>query len=264
MIETKNLSFGYDKNKSIIKNISFNIKKGDKVFFLGENGSGKSTLFLLLNGILKKNNGDIIVCGEKIKYDKKSLVELRKRIGIVFQDPEIQIFAPTVYQEVAYGLENICLKGVGLDERIEEALKIVGLFEYRERPCHQLSYGQKKRLTIASIIAMKPEILILDEPTTWLDMKNINILRNLIEEFKNKGHTILISTHDINFAYDMADYIYIMNKGKIVSEGSKEKVFNDKQLIKKYNLEFPLILEIERFCKIKGIEFEEFINYTKK
>ena len=241
MLKLENICFSYEKQNKILKNISLDIKKGEKTVFLGENGSGKSTLFFLLNGLLKPDSGEIYFNGEKLKYKKKDLENLRKKVGIVFQDPEVQIFAPTVYQEIAYGLQNLDYS----NEKIEQKI-------------------QKKRVTIASILAMEPEILVLDEPTAWLDFKNIKKTLEMIKNLCKRGKTLVISTHDIDFAYEVADYIYILNEGKIVKQGTRYEIFDDFNFLKKLNLDVPKILKVKEFLKQKNIDILEYYEFLEK
>jgi cobalt/nickel transport system ATP-binding protein len=193
------------------------------------------------------------------------LIEIRKKVGIVFQDPETQIIAPTVFQEMGFGLENIGIKEENIHEKIDTYLKKFNLFDKKEELCHTLSYGQKKRLSIASIVAMEPQILVLDEPLVWIDPKNYNEIKDLLNEVSREGTTVIFSTHDVNFAYEFADYIYIVKDGKIVREGNKKEVFNSMEEIKKYNLDFPEILKIADFLE-KNYSFnkEEFIEKYEK
>ncbi|MBN1467645.1 MAG: ABC transporter ATP-binding protein [Fusobacteriaceae bacterium] len=261
MIKFKNVDFFYE-DKKVLDNINFEISKDKKkIAILGENGSGKSTLFLLMNGILKKKSGQIFIDGEELDYSKKKLIEIRKKVGIVFQDPETQIIAPTVFQEIGFGLENIGIKEQDIHKKIDTYLKKFNLLDKKQELCHTLSYGQKKRLSIASIVAMEPKILILDEPLVWIDPKNYNEIKKLLNEISEEGTTVIFSTHDVNFAYEFADYIYIVKDGKIVKEGNRENVFNSVEEIRKYNLDFPEILKIADFLEKKySFDKETFIK----
>ena len=264
MLKLENICFSYEKQNKILKNISLDIKKGEKTVFLGENGSGKSTLFFLLNGLLKPDSGEIYFNGEKLKYKKKDLENLRKKVGIVFQDPEVQIFAPTVYQEIAYGLQNLDYSNEKIEQKISEISAELNMKKLLEKPCHHLSYGQKKRVTIASILAMEPEILVLDEPTAWLDFKNIKKTLEMIKKLCKRGKTLVISTHDIDFAYEVADYIYILNEGKIVKQGTRYEIFEDFNFLKKLNLDVPKILKVKEFLKQKNIDILEYYEFLEK
>ncbi|MEM2272421.1 MAG: ATP-binding cassette domain-containing protein, partial [Archaeoglobaceae archaeon] len=175
MIETIDLWFSY-ADREVLKGVNFRAKRGEVTVLMGKNGAGKTTLLLHLNGLLKPKKGEVRIDGSKIEYNKKSLLELRKRVSIVFQNPDEQIIAPTVWQEVAFGPANA---GIAL-EKVEEALKLVGLEGYEKRLCSQLSGGEKKRLSIADAIAMDPEFVILDEPTAGLDQLGFDAIVELI------------------------------------------------------------------------------------
>lgn len=265
MLRLEDVVFSYEKGTEIIRGINLEIEKGKKIVFLGENGSGKSTLFLLMNGLLKPEKGSLYFNNEKVTYKKKELDKLREKVGIVFQDPEIQIFAPTVMQEIAFGLKNLGCSDEVTEERAAEAMRAVEIEDLREVPCHHLSYGQKKRVSIASIIAMKPEILILDEPLAWLDPKNKKRILEILLGFADEGKTMVVSTHDVNFAYEFADYIFILRKGKVIKSGSKQEVFDDFQFLKKADLDTPMILKMYSYLKEEiNVDFDIFLkNYNK-
>lgn len=265
MIRFEKVMFSYEANKNVLDQIDLHIKKGKKIAFLGENGSGKSTLFLMMNAILSPKKGTIYYKGNKMEYNKKSLREIRKNIGLVFQDPESQNFAPTVFQELAFGPGNLGLNDKEIIERVEEALKAVDIYNLKDDLCHNLSYGQKKRLSIASILAMNPELLILDEPLVWLDPKNKKRVLGILEKQSLDGKTVIISTHDVDFAYNFADYIFILSKGKIVKQGEKDYIFSDEDYLKTINLEIPEILKISKYLNKKhSIEINDFLeNYSE-
>ena len=224
---------------------------------LGVNGSGKSTLFLNFNGILKPSTGKVIYNGNEIKYNQKSLHALRKNIGIVFQDPENQLFSASVYQEVSFGPMNLKLEESEVRRRVDEALINIGMYEFKDKAVHFLSYGQKKRVSIADIIAMKPEIIVFDEPTSSLDPKHSKQIVKIFDELNEKGMTVILSTHDVELAYSWSDYIIVMKDGEIVKEGTPYEIFSDDELIFKSYLEKPLILEIyEVLCKNGDVDLE--------
>lgn len=214
MIETIDLWFSY-ADREVLKGVNFRAKRGEVTVLMGKNGAGKTTLLLHLNGLLKPKKGEVILDGSKIEYNKKSLLELRKRVSIVFQNPDEQIIAPTVWQEVAFGPANA---GIAL-EKVEEALKLVGLEGYEKRLCSQLSGGEKKRLSIADAIAMDPEFVILDEPTAGLDQLGFDAIVELIEKLRNAGKGIIIATHDFDLAKRVGDRFYYLEDGRIVYEG---------------------------------------------
>ena len=244
ILETKDVNFQYEDGTEALKNINLKIKKGKKISFVGVNGSGKSTLFLNLNGVLKPTKGTVIYDGNEVKYNHKSLLSLRKNIGIVFQDPDNQLFSASVYQEVSFGAMNLKLSDIEVRSRVDEALNSVGMYEYRDKAVHFLSYGQKKRVSIADILVMNPEIIVFDEPTSSLDPKHSKQIVNIFDELNERGMTVILSTHDVELAYSWSDYIVVMKDGEIVREGTPYEIFSDDNLIHECYLEKPIVLEI--------------------
>ena len=216
IIETKNLIYLYPDGTKALNNIDFEVKKGDMVSLLGNNGAGKSTLFLHFNGIFEPSSGNITVDGKRLKYDKKSLLELRQKVGIVFQNPDDQLFAPTVEEDVAFGPLNLGLNQEETKNRVTAALKKVGMEGYEKKPPHHLSGGQKKRVAIAGILAMNPETMVLDEPTSGLDPKGASNILKLLYELNNEGMTIIISTHDVDLVPLYSSKVYIIKDGEII------------------------------------------------
>lgn len=254
ILQTKNLSYQYQDGTKALKNINLKIEKGKKISFIGVNGSGKSTLFLNFNGVLRPTTGNLIYKGNEIKYNQKSLLELRKKIGIVFQDPENQLFSASVYQEVSFGAMNLKLSEAEVRSRVDDALKDVGMYDYKDKAVHFLSYGQKKRVSIADILVMEPEIIVFDEPTSSLDPKHSKQIVNIFDELNRKGITVILSTHDVELAYSWSDYIFVMRDGEIVKEGTPYEIFSDNKLINECYLEKPLILEVfESLCENRQI-----------
>ncbi|MGV8981121.1 energy-coupling factor ABC transporter ATP-binding protein [Clostridium sp.] len=250
IIEAMNVNYKYQDGTKALNNINLKIEKGKKISFLGVNGSGKSTLFLNFNGILKPTSGKVLYDGTEIKYNTKSLKALRKNVGIVFQDPDNQLFSASVYQEVSFGPMNLKLEEVEVRNRVEDALTSTGMIGFKDKAVHFLSYGQKKRVAIADIIAMKPEIIILDEPTSSIDPKHSKQVVQIFDELNEKGMTVILSTHDVELAYSWSDYIFVMKDGEIVKEGTPYAIFSNDELIYNSYLEKPLILEIyEVLCK---------------
>jgi len=244
VLEVENLVFNYPDGTNALDGLSLSIEKGKKIAILGANGAGKSTLFLHLNGILKPKQGNIKFRGKKISYKKKELQNLRKNIGIVFQDPDMQLFSSSVFQEISFGPLNLGLSEIQTRERVDEAMQIMEITDIKDKPTHLLSYGQKKRISIADILAMKPELIIFDEPTVWLDPKHSKEILGFINQINKKGTTVILSTHDVDLAYQWADYIYIFSDGKIIGEGNSEKIFRDNKLLKESDLIKPWIIEV--------------------
>lgn len=252
ILEANNLSFAYPGCVKALDNLSVKVEKGTKTVFLGENGAGKSTLFLHFNGVLTPKEGELYFKNEKMKYDTKSLMNLRKSVGIVFQDPETQLFSANVAQEVSFGPINLGFPKKDVELCVDFALNTLGIKHLSDKPTHFLSYGQKKRVTIASIIAMGPEVIIFDEPTNYLDPKHKDQIMEFLDELNKKGTTIILSTHDINIAYSWADVIVVMKDGKVLREGTPENIFNEDELIEQASLKKPVILEIYNELKKNG------------
>lgn len=249
ILETKDLSFKYPDGTEALKDINLKIEKGKKISFVGVNGSGKSTLFLNFNGILKPTLGTLLYKGEEVKYNHKSLMNLRKNVGIVFQDPENQLISSSVYQEVSFGAMNLRLSETEVRKRVDEGLKSVEMYDYKDKAVHFLSYGQKKRVSIADILVMEPEIIVFDEPTSSLDPKHSKQIVKIFDELNKKGITVILSTHDVELAYSWSDYIVVMKDGNVIKVGTPYEVFSDDELIQNCYLEKPLVLEVYEFLR---------------
>ncbi len=244
MLKVKDVFYSYDDGTTALNGINLEVKKGEIVALLGKNGAGKSTLFLQFNGILRPDSGEILIDGKQLKYNKKSLVNARQKVGIVFQNPDDQIFAPTVEEDVAFGPLNLKLPIDEVRKRVTDALRRVGMEGFEKKAPHYLSGGQKKRIAIAGILAMKPEIMILDEPMAGLDPVGAAKIINLLKELNEEGITILISTHDVNIIQDYVDKIFIINDGEIIGDGCPEDIFSKKDLLKKAHLKLPIIARL--------------------
>jgi len=252
ILEAKNVSYTYPDGTQALKEISLKIPKGKKTAFLGSNGAGKSTLFLHFNGILKPQAGVVRFGGRDVSYNRKNLLELRKNVGIVFQDPDSQLFSASVYQEISFGPLNYGLSEKEVRERVERALVATGITELSDKPTHMLSYGQKKRVTIADILAVEPEVLICDEPTAWLDPKHARQTIKLFNRINRDGTTVILSTHDVDLAYSWADYVFVLDDGRVIGEGEPEKVLRDEILIRKASLDKPWLVELYEVLVKKG------------
>ena len=255
MLEARNISYSYDDDSQALKNVSLKINDGEMAAILGKNGAGKSTLFLHFNGIHEPDDGEILIDGEKLKYNKKALIKCRLKVGIVFQNPDNQIFAPSVEEDVAFGPLNLKLPMDEVQNRVEEALKRVGMEGFEKKAPHHLSGGQKKRVAIAGILAMRPEIMILDEPTAGLDPQGAIKIMNLLSELNMEGITIVISTHDVDLVSKYVNKIFVMADGEIIDEGTPKEIFSNEDLIEKANLKLPIISEL-----FKALNDENQIN----
>ena len=253
IIKTEGLEYAYPDGTQALKGISIAIGNGTKTAFVGNNGAGKSTLFLHFNGTLRPLRGKLTIEGNPIKYDRKSLINLRKKVGMVFQDPDDQLFAPMVRQDVAFGPENLDLPKDEVDRRVKYALKAVGMEGYADKPPHFLSGGQKKRVAIAGVLAMEPDVLVLDEPTAGLDPKSSTDIIEILEELNADGKTIVFSTHDVDLAARWADSICVLNEGKIIKHGTPHQIFADHTMISETGLRLPAFVQTFRELKFRGI-----------
>lgn len=237
------LSHCYADGTTALKNISLTIKQGKKIALLGNNGAGKSTLFLHLNGILKPTNGKIRFRGNDMAYNRKSLLSLRKQVGIVFQDPDSQLFSASVIQDISFGPQNLGLSNEEVLRKVEWAMEQTETTELKDKPTHFLSLGQKKRVAIAGVLAMDPEVIILDEPTAGLDPYYSKQMMNVLDFIHKQQKTIILSTHDVNLAYEWADEIIVMHNGEILCHSNPVTVFKQEELIRKAHLDQPWIME---------------------
>lgn len=243
-LSTENLSFTYPDGTQALKNINIEIEKGEKVAIIGPNGAGKSTLFSHFNGLTEPTSGCVKIEGKPISFEKDELLKVRQKVGIVFQDPNDQLFAPTVKEDIAFGPMNLGLSYDEVEKRVEDALKMVGMENYEDKTPHHLSGGQQKRIAIAGIIAMKPELMILDEPTAGLDPDGVEKVLNILNQLNEEGMTLIISSHDIDMISKYADKIFVLYNGEIIESGNKNKIFSDMELLKKAHLRTPITTEI--------------------
>lgn len=254
IIEVRNAVYEYvDEEivKRAVDNVSFSIKRGSFTVILGHNGSGKSTLAKLLNGLLKPTDGDVLVDGINTKDEDKE-IEVKRKVGMVFQNPDNQLVASIVEEDVAFGPENLGLEPLVIRERVDDALKSVGMYEYRESTPHHLSGGQKQRIAIAGIIAMQPSCLILDEPTAMLDPKGRReIVSTLHKLNKEKGITVVLITHYMEEA-ENADRVMVMNDGVIIDDNTPKEIFKKVEILKSVGLSVPQTTELLYALKQNG------------
>jgi len=241
-IEVDNLSFSYP-NKSVLKKINFNIEDGEFVGLVGPTGGGKTTLAYCLNGLIPnsirgKFSGRVLIDGMDTKKYKVS--ELAREVGLVFQDPDWQIFSLSVEDEVAFGLKNFGFDKI--KKRIKDALRMVDLSRFEKKEPHELSQGQKQKLCIASILALDPKFIVLDEPTSQLDYKNTKNIHDILRRLNKKGKTILLIEHDTDFLAEYANKILIMNNGRIVENGKTNEVFSKTSLLKRLGIKIPRMI----------------------
>ena len=231
------LAFAYPDGNQALFGVNLKISKGERVALLGPNGAGKTTLVMHLNGILSTLHGKVFVAGKLVdSKDKEGLKQIRSKVGIVFQDPDDQLFMPTVGQDVAFGPYNMGLRDAELDEVVTQALSMVGMLEYKDRPPHHLSFGQRRRVAVATVLAMKPEILVLDEPSSNLDPAS---RRELAEILRSLDITIIMVTHDLPYAYELCERSLILSGGIIAADGRTKDILKNEELLKKHRLELP-------------------------
>ena len=254
MLEVKNIKYSYNKDYQALKGVSLKVEKGEMVALLGKNGAGKSTLFLHLNGIYEPDEGKVFIDGEELKYDKKSLLKFRQKVGIVFQNPDDQIFAPTVEEDVAFGPLNLKLPMEEVQKRVTESLARVGMSGFEKKAPHHLSGGQKKRVAIAGILAMQPEIMVLDEPTAGLDPQGVRDLSALLKELNDEGITIIISTHEVDLVPNYAKKVFVLVDGLLIAEGTPKEIFAQPEILDKANLEVPIVTELFQDLEKEGFD----------
>lgn len=255
LLDVRNLSFSYDGKTNVLNNIHFSVNKGDYVSIVGHNGSGKSTLAKLLIGLLKASKGEIQI-GDMI-LDEENVYEVREHIAIVFQNPDNQFIGSTVRDDIAFGLENRCIKPEDMDEIIEDAAKKVGMLKFLDHEPTKLSGGQKQRVAIAGVLAMKPDILILDEATSMLDPQGRKEVNDLIHELREDAEvTILSITHDIEEIVN-SDQVLVLNEGQLRLEGTPEQVLTKVNRMKRFSLDVPFSLKLHASLAQKGIVLEE-------
>jgi cobalt/nickel transport system ATP-binding protein len=245
LLEYSDLHYTYPGGQQpALNGLTLRIPAGKKCALLGHNGCGKSTLFLHGNGILRPQKGQVCWKGSPISYDRRFLHALKQKIGLVFQDPEQQLIASTVSEDISYGLCNLNTPVERIKQKVEQIMAAFHLSELAHTPVHHLSLGQKKRVALAGVMALEPELLLLDEPTAYLDRFQT---RNLLDELNHihaAGTTVLLATHDLDVAYEWAEWIFIMDKGRLVLEGEPETVFAREEWMERLQLGIPQVLEI--------------------
>lgn len=251
ILEAKHLYFSYDNDQThSLNDFSLKIEKGKKIAVMGSNGSGKSTFFLCCNGIHRPSSGNLFFHGKEIGYSRRELLELRSNIGIVFQDPDNQLFSASVYEEISFGILNL---GVSKDTARQAVSNIISKLEitpFQEKPTHALSGGQKKQVAISDILVMQPEILILDEPAASLDPKHTDIVRASIDQLSDNDMTILIATHDADYAFAWADEVVLIHEGSVLKSGTPLDVFSDTEALARTNLRPPSVLPLfQTLCR---------------
>ncbi|MEG1538076.1 MAG: ABC transporter ATP-binding protein [Clostridiales bacterium] len=243
LLVLEHISYSYPDGPQALNDVSATITAGERIVVLGNNGAGKSTFFLTCNGILRPDRGKIIFRERELTYKKADLLELRKSVGMIFQDAENQLIASTVLGEISFGPINLGLSRQQVAQRVEDALNQLQITELRNRPPHYLSGGEKKRVSIADILAMQPQIILFDEPTASLDPQNVVLLEKILQQLTESGIAIVISTHDVDFAYRFGRRAIVFHQGKIIADGEIDQVFANDQVIRQAALQKPLLYQ---------------------
>lgn len=245
IIELQDVYYSYPgTQQSALRGLSLRVPQGKKCVVLGQNGCGKSTLFLLANGLYQPQQGSIYWRGQPLDYHHKSLMDLRQKVGLVFQNPDQQIVAATVTEDISYGLYNLDLPEPEIKIKIDECLDRLGLTKLAHRPTHHLSLGQKKMVSLAGVMVLEPELLLLDEPTAYLDQLHTQQLLAALRKIHAQKTTILMATHDLNLVHRWADWVFVLDRGKLILEGTPQEVFSQPQVLQELQLGIPIALEM--------------------
>lgn len=254
IVEAKDVYYSYeDGGRPSLNGVSLKIARGKKVAFLGANGSGKSTFFLCCNGIHKPDSGTIFIGGRPLDYSRKGLMDVRRKVGIVFQDPDDQLFLASVYQEISFGPMNLGLPEAEVRSEIERVMDDLEITPFRDRPAHALSGGQKKQVAIADVLVMHPDVIILDEPASALDAKHTKLMNEIVDRLAMEGITILMATHDIGYALEWADEIVLMHEGRVLLHADPVTVCGSREELALANQEAPAVLRLFWRLAEKGV-----------
>ena len=244
-IETRDLEYRYEDGTKALDGVNFCAEVGKITGILGANGAGKSTLFLNLNGVLTPASGQVLLNGEAVRYNRQGIAQLRKEVGIVFQDPDNQLFSADVYRDISFGPVNLGLFTQEVRQRVEWAMEQTGVTHLRDKPTHALSYGQKKRVAIAGVLAMEPKVIILDEPTAGLDPQGVSSVMHLLSDIRDRmGISIVIATHDMDMVPLYCDYAYLLSEGKVQAQGTPEELFARPEILRGNHLRLPRIAHL--------------------
>jgi cobalt/nickel transport system ATP-binding protein len=245
LLEFENVYYTYPMAEApALQGLTLRLPAGKRAALVGHNGCGKSTLFLLADGLCQPSQGVVKSRGVPLTYGHNALSQWRQRVGLVFQDPEQQLVAPTVETDISYGLCNLQLQDPAIAQRVAQVLNEFDLQALAARPIHHLSLGQKKRVSLAGVMALRPELLLLDEPTAYLDGPQTRNLQTELAKIFDQGTTLLIATHDLEFVYQWADWMFVMHEGRLVLEGEPETVFAQQETLTSLELETPLLWQI--------------------
>ena len=255
LFKIQNLHYTYPDGTEALKGIDLEILRGSKTAIIGANGAGKSTLLLHLNGILSPRQGQVFFQGNQVQYTRAYLMSLRQSVGIVFQDPDAQLFSSSVYQDISFGPVNMKLSGKEIELRVAQAMELTGIAGLAGKPTHLLSHGEKKRVAIAGVLAMNPEVIIFDEPTAGLDPQLSAEMLELLETLHDQRKTLICTTHDMDLAYAWADTCVVLGNGCVAAGGAPQKIFRDAAFLKANRLQEPVALRVfQELLKRRMIE----------
>ncbi|MGC8775155.1 MAG: ATP-binding cassette domain-containing protein [Chlorobaculum sp.] len=252
MLKTEGLRCIWPDGTVALDGLELSIRVGEVTALLGGNGAGKSSLLLSLNGILKPRSGRVLLRDEPIDYSARGLKALRQEVGIVFQNPDAQLFASSVYEDISFGLCNLGLPEPDVRRRVEVAMELVGVAELARKPVHHLSFGQKKRVALAGVLAMEPSVLLLDEPTAGLDPQGADAIMRFIRDLQStSGMTVVVATHDIEMVPLFCDRACVMERGRVLFEGEVASMFEHRDLVRKAGLRLPRIAHLIEILVLK-------------
>jgi cobalt/nickel transport system ATP-binding protein len=253
ILEARDLWYAYGDDGAALAGLDLAVPRGARVALLGANGSGKTTLLLHLNGTLRPRRGRVLLDGQPADYSRHGLLAWRQRVGVVFQDPDDQLFAARVCQDVSFGPLNLGLSDEAATERVNEALAALDITALRDRPTHALSFGQRKRVALAGIVAMRPEVLVLDEPTAGLDPQGSEQLLAILDRLHRAGTTLVLATHDMDLAYGWADEVAVLSAGAVAGCGRPAEVLGDEPLLSAAGLRCPTLPALARRLREHGL-----------
>jgi cobalt/nickel transport system ATP-binding protein len=253
LLEARDLVHIYPGDVRALDKLTLTVEQGRRLAILGPNGAGKTTVLLHLNGTLKPNAGQVVLSGQVMTYDNAALTGWRRRVGLVLQDADDQLFAATVAEDVSFGPLNLGLDEAETRRRVDAALTALNIPHLADRSTHMLSFGQKKRVAIAGLVAMQPEILLLDEPTAGLDHIGTESLLTVLEELERKGATLVFSTHDVDLAYRFADDVALFEGGRILAQGPIGEILSQPELVARAKLATPFLLQLGLRARELGI-----------
>lgn len=253
ILEAQGLGYAFAGGVQALAALDLRVAKGHALALLGQNGAGKSTLLLHLNGSLRPSRGQVLLAGQPVAYSRQALNDWRRRVALVLQDPDDQLFAASVYEDISFGPLNLGLPEVETRARVEEALAALGISDLRDRPTHMLSGGQKRRVAIAGAVAMRPEVLLLDEPTAGLDAPSAAQLITLLKALQAGGMTLVFSTHDVDLAWQMADEVALFAQGRVVAQGPAQTLLTDPEALAPLGLEPPVLVAVAQSLQARGL-----------